>query len=148
METKYNVIGGTSYHLKTSQSVIDVLERVRYRGERIRVYHGDIETGKCWNEEHDIFGYIGRSTGTNKIPLLIANKRSNGGGGLLDHCIIKIKESKGNRVLYQAANFQPSTFEIKESAEIGFTHSLFIDGALYSNHKTLKSAETLKKKLS
>ena len=104
----------------------------------------------AWNEEHDIFGYVGRSTGENKIPLLVANFRSYGGGALLDHCIIKIRESKGNRVLYQAANFQQPVIEVKEATEnLGqYSHELFIDGQLYSRHKSLKSAEMLKKKLS
>lgn len=148
-EIKYKVINGTSYHAETSQDVINVLESVRNNPrKRIRIYFGDIETGGCWNEEHDIFGYIGISTGANKIPLLIANKRSYGGGALLDHCIIKIKESKGNRVLYQSANFQQPICEIKESSENGYTHSLYINGELYSNHKNLKAAQRLQKKMS
>lgn len=147
-ETKYKVINGTSYHAETSQTVIDWLEYARMNDKRIRVYFGDVATGKCWNEEHDIFGYIGRSTGTNKIPLLIANKRSYGGGALLDHCIIKIKESKGNRVLFQSANFQQPICEVKDSKEPGYTHSLYINGELYSNHKSLKAAQLLQKKLS
>lgn len=149
MEKQYNVVNGTSYNVKTSQSVINVLEMVRHEPrKRIRVYYGDIETGKCWNEEHDIFGYVGRSTGINKIPLLISNKRSFGGGALLDHCIIKIKESKGNRVLFQSANFQQPICEVKESSEAGYSHCVYIDGSLYSNHKSFKSAETLAKKMS
>jgi len=149
METKYKVINGTSYHAETSQDVINVLESVSNNPrKRVRIYFGDVATGRCWNEEHDIFGYIGRSTGTTKIPLLIANKRSYGGGALLDHCIIKIKESKGNRVLFQATNFQQPICEIKESTETGYTHSLYINGELYSNHKSLKAAQILQKKLS
>lgn len=146
-ETKYKVINGTSYHAETSQTVIDWLEYARMNDKRIRIYYGDVETGRCWNEEHDIFGYVGRSTGTNKIPLLIANKRSYG-GGILDHCIVKIKESKGDRVLFQAANFQQPICEVKDSTEPGYTHSIYINGELYSNHKSLKAAQLLQKKLS
>lgn len=150
-EIKYKVINGTSYHLETSQDVINVLESVmQHPCKRIRVYFGDVATGKCWNEEHDIFGYVGRSTGTNKIPLLIANARSYGGGALLDHCIIKIKESKGSRILYQSANFQQPKIEVKEATDnLGeYTHELFIDGELYSRHKNERAAKILQKKLS
>lgn len=150
METKYKVINGTSYHVQTSQDVINVLESVRVNPrKRIRIYYGDVATGKCWNEEHDIFGYVGRSTGAIKIPLLVANSRSYGGGGLLDHCIIKIKESKGNMVLYQSANFQQPIIEIKPNSTLkDYTHELWINGQLYSNHKSEKSALLLQKKLS
>jgi len=149
MEAKYKVINGTSYHAETSQNVINVLESVmQHPRKRIRVYFGDVATGVCWNEEHDIFGYVGRSTGINKIPLLIANAKSYGGGALLDHCIIKIKESKGSRVLYQSANFQQPICEVRESTKPGYTHSLYINGELYSNHKSEKSAKLLQNKMS
>jgi hypothetical protein len=71
--------------------------------------------------------------------LLINNKRSFGGGALLDHCIVKIKESKGARVYFQAHNFQQPICEVKASTEPGYTHSLYINGELYSNHKSEKA---------
>ena len=147
MEQKYKVVNGTSYHEETPQEVINCLEHARANDIRLRIYLGDTATGKCWNDEHDIFGYINRSTGTIKIPLFIANSRSLGGGGLLDHCILKIKESKGKRIFYTHPLFKQSTFEIKASTETGYTHALYIDGELYSHHKSLKSAEQLKRRL-
>lgn len=150
MTNKYQVINGTSYHAETSQEVINALETARNNRLRIRIYYGDVKTGICWNEEHDIFGYVGRSSGEIKIPLLVSNSRSYGGCALLDHCILKIRESKGRRVLYQAANFQPPIVQIFEAVEnMGeYTHELFINGELYSRHKSLKSAELLKKRMS
>lgn len=147
-EIKYKVVNGTSYHAKTSDSVIQVLESVMQSPrKRIRIYLGDVATGKCWNEEHYIFGYVGRSTGSVKIPLLVTNSRSYGGCAILDHCIIKIKESKGNKVLYQAENFQQPIIEVKKP-QIGFSYSVYVDGSLYSNHKTERAAQLLKNKLS
>lgn len=101
MEKQYQVINGTYYDLATRQNVINVLENARLNDYRIRVYYGDISTGLDWNEQYDVTGYVGRSTGPVKRPLLIYNKRSFGGGVILDHCIVKITESKGKRVLYQ-----------------------------------------------
>ena len=147
-EIKYKVINGTSYHAETSQTVIDWIEYARMNDKRTRVYFGDVATGKCWNEEHDISGYIGRSNGTIKVPLLINNKRSFGGGALLDHCIVKIKESKGARVYFQAHNFQQPICEVKASTEPGYTHSLYINGELYSNHKSERAAKLLQNKMS
>jgi hypothetical protein len=99
--SKYKEINGTSYNSETSKEVIDVLENARKNKIRIVVDYGDIETGKSWNEEFGVCGYVGRSTGKIKIPLLVYNKRSFGGGGILDSCIIKISTSAGKKVLYQ-----------------------------------------------
>jgi hypothetical protein len=142
-----------AYHAETSQQVIAILENARVTRKRLRVYFGDIATGKCWNDENEIFGHIGLSKGTDAYyPLLVYSEICYGGGTILDHCIIKIKESKGGRILYKAPNFQQSNFEIKEAGEqekiLGFTHSLYIDGTLYSNHKSEASATRLKNKLS
>lgn len=50
--------------------------------ERVRIFYGDPKTGKVWPEEFETTGTIGRSTGERKVPLLIANRRSLGGGAL------------------------------------------------------------------
>lgn len=44
-----------------------------------------------------MFGTVGRSTGKVKIPLLVHNSRSMGGGGILTHCIIGIRLSRKDR---------------------------------------------------
>jgi len=138
-----------AYHEETSPLVVNALENARVNHYRIKIYLGDINTGKCWNEEHDIYGYIGLSKGYEAyFPILVNNSRSFGGGSILDNCIVKIKESKGERVLFQASNFQQPIIEIRESKEHGYTHSLYIDNVLYSDHKTELSAIRLKNKLS
>jgi len=100
---KYKIVNGISYHEETSAEVIQVLERARTNRTRITLDYGDTKTSKSWNEIHDITGRVGCSTGNIKIPLLVYNSRSFGGGGILDHCIIGIKESNGGRVLYRFA---------------------------------------------
>lgn len=139
-----------AYHVETDKKVIDVLEYCRKNRIRIKLNYGDVQTGKSWNEEHDTMGYVSMSKGHEaRFPILVNNCRSYGGGSLMDNCILKIQESKGKKVLYQAPNFQPSTFEIKEGSDKeGYTHELFINGSLYSRHKSLKSAQLLQKKLS
>lgn len=98
---EYTEINGTSYDIRTPKNIIDVLERVRLNRTRIRVYYGDPETGKDWNEVFGIFGYVGRSMGSIKIPLLVHNSRSFGGPPLSTHCLVKIETSKGKRILYE-----------------------------------------------
>jgi len=138
-----------AYHEETNVKVINALENARQMNYRVKIYLGDIATGKCWNEEFETFGYVHLCKGyAAYFPILVNNTRSYGGGTILDNCIIKIKESKGNHVLYQADNFQQPNIEIKKSTENGYSHSLYIDGELYSNHKSEKSAILLKNKLS
>lgn len=138
-----------AYSAKAPQALVDAIERARKNNQRVRVYRGDIETGKCWNEEWDITGYIGLSKGSKAyFPLLVNNARSMGGGSLMENCIIKIKESKGGHVLYQAPNFQQPIIEIKEGSKVqGYAYELYINVELHANLKTLQEAERLKKKM-
>jgi len=102
MKTKeYQVVNGTSYHVETSAEVIRILEIVKSNNTRIVLDYGDVKTGKSWGEVYDITGRVGRSCGSIQIPLLIHNKRSSGGGAILDHCIIGIKTSIGKVSLYE-----------------------------------------------
>lgn len=96
----YKVVNGTAYHEETPDAVVNILENARNSGRetRLRFALGDTETGEDWNEIYDTTGYIGRSTGTIKIPLLIAKVTSYGGPAILDHCIVKIeRKRKGER---------------------------------------------------
>lgn len=68
---------------------------------RVRIWYGDTKTGVSWMDEYDTTGTIGRSTGKQKIPLLVKNSRSNGGGGILCHCIIRIDVIGSRRTIYR-----------------------------------------------
>lgn len=101
----------THFHESTPEVVREWLEvaRLSYRAGlnyRIRLVYGDVATGKSWGEEHDVEGYVGRSTGDQPIPILLHNSRSSGGGAILDHCIVRILKTDG-RVLYQHPTYQP-----------------------------------------
>lgn len=140
-----------AYHEETPAQLIEELERARTARRRIKIYLGDPKTGKSWNEEHDITGTIGLSRGHQaRYPLLIATSRSTGGGTLMDDRILKLKVE--GRTVYTHPNFKQSNFEIKPAREqeniLGYTHSLFIDGSLHSNHKSERSAKLLLTKLS
>jgi len=79
---------------------------------RIRIWYGDIDTGVSWMDEHDVVGTIGRSTGQQKIPLLIKNSRSNGGGGILCHCIIRIDVISSKLTIYKHPLFDVPTLGV------------------------------------
>jgi hypothetical protein len=107
METKtdnsgeqYKVLNGTYYHIETPDDMVELLEYHRQAGTRLRFYFGDIKTGRDWGELNDIYGTIDRSTGPCKIPILLHNSRSIGGGAILTHCVVKLSTSKRKK-LYQ-----------------------------------------------
>ena len=100
-KTDYKEINGTYYKKDTAESVIGILEYARNNNIRLILDYGDVKTGKSWEEKHYITGYIGRSCGEIKIPLLIYNEKSIGGGEILTDCIIGIKTSKGKKELYK-----------------------------------------------
>ena len=143
MNKQYKEIDGLFYDIRTPVAVCKILSRsnelyrARLNSPRLRLWYGDTETGRCWMEENNITGYIGRSTGLIKIPLLIPNSRSIGGGVILDHCIIRITAQNPhvNRIdcLYSHPNFHIPTITI-ESASVLF------DGEIYANFKTAKQA--------
>jgi hypothetical protein len=111
MTKQYKERYGTHWDVRTPDKVIDVLEEARQRRVRLHISLGYTEddgqnpVGQDWLEEFTSYGYIGRSTGDVKIPLLVHNQSSIGGTALLDHCIVRIRESAGKRVLWQHPSY-------------------------------------------
>lgn len=108
----YRIINGTAYHEETKKIITDYLEKARIEGGRVRFNLGDTRTGIDWGDTLDLCGYIGRSTGEIKIPILLKNNRSIGGPSILDHCIIKLEykgpRDKKYREVYRHKTYQPA----------------------------------------
>ena len=104
----YQIINGTAYHEKTPHLIIRWLERARTEGARVRLTLGDTQSGRPWNHRPES-GFVGRSTGKIKIPLLLKTNRSMGAGAIDDDCIIKLeyktsKEKKYREVYVRGIN--------------------------------------------
>ena len=97
---KYKVVNGTSYDATTPCKVIQILERSREERENYRlvIFYGNPKTGQAWGDIVECF--VGRSSGDIKIPLEMHNRRSMGGCGMLDSCIVKILTAQGKYVRY------------------------------------------------
>jgi len=95
--------------------LIDVLFEAKARGTRLHLSFGHTtakaaaggasirEIGLDWLEEHRTQGYISLNSSSAKIRvlLLVNNRRSRGGDALSLECIVRVRESKGGRVLWQ-----------------------------------------------
>lgn len=79
---------------------------------RIRIWYGDLETGRSWNEEYDTMGIIGRTTGKIKIPILVNNSRSWGGGAVLMGSIIRIDDIEDKITLWKVPNFHVEDMKV------------------------------------
>jgi len=122
MKEYKTVESGTSYGITTPQVVIDVLEKARYRGERIRLFYGHQADGIDWCEENDTMGTLGRTCGSQKVNILLASSRSSGGGAILDDCIVRIscKDQKGRIIdLYRHPQYKVPEFTIEGTQEYG-----------------------------
>jgi len=117
---EYKTENGTSYDVRTPDEVVAILENARQNRTRLHVSLGETEgpeAGNDWLEENMVYGFIARSTGSIKIPLLIHNRRSLGGPGLLDHCIVRIRTSSGVRILWQHPDYHHGRLEIRQKTE-------------------------------
>lgn len=141
----YKRWGETCFHEETPDGLCRLLETLRQTGERVKIYYGDPGTGKLWLEEHETRGYIGRSTGRIKIPLLIYNSRSMGGGALLSDRILRIETTKGARVLYQAPKMTVPEYSITASDMPEYAENLYVAGVLQARGRKAGEMERLAK---
>lgn len=112
-------------HPDTDPKVTQALEDAYTRNIRIRIHYGftklepdskpTAKIGEVWLEEYDVMGTVGRSTGTDKVPLLIANVNSTGGGPIMTHRILRIQETKTGRDLYKHPEYQEPQFHLRDS---------------------------------
>lgn len=125
---------------KTPSNLANLLNRLYTSNQRIRLVYGDTDTGKDWLEEYDVIGTVSRSTGVNKVPLLINNARSIGGGSILDHCILKVVDVKSKRVLYQHKSYIEPNFTI-EFIPSENRYGVLVYDRLQATFKTEKQAQ-------
>lgn len=117
-----------TFNEKTSEAVQKAIIGAFNRRERVRVWYGDTETGLAWLEEYDVKGTIGRSMGEKKIPLLVNNARSMGGGALLDGCIVRIDSITDRRTLYKHPTFSAGDLVEVAPATPGYIEAVANNG--------------------
>lgn len=129
----------TSYSFGTPDAVKAALENARHSGARIRLFYGDTETGLSWGDEFEVIGRVGRSMGKIRIPLLIHNARSTGGGGILDNCIVAIMTAPG-RFAYKHPNFSAGDWAIVPSDLPDYAAAVTNHGKPHARFRTPEQA--------
>ncbi len=111
---------------------------------RIRIWYGDTATGVSWLEEYDTTGTVGRSGGQAKIPLLLKNSRSSGGGGILTDSIIRIDVIGTRRTIYKHPLFCVPTLgaypNLDDDTKIQYPFIVLKHGTIQARFKTEKQA--------
>lgn len=152
----YQVVNGTYYDARTPAEVVRVLEAARQNGTRIRIHYGttdastpgDKPVGTDWHDEYDVTGTVSRSMGPIKIPLLIG-RNQDGGPGLLDHCIVRIRTA--TRDLYRHPAYRQGTPTV-EPCDLTVRNKTYravvkIDGHEHARFETADKAKRWIKKM-
>lgn len=144
-EQRRSPVTGTYYYSKTPREVVDVLDRAHGSKARVRIYCGDVATGKAWSEEWHTIGTVGRSTGWLKVPLLVPSG-STGGSAILDACIVAIQASP-HVCLYRHPSLDlgqwTASAETHTANRTTYQGAAYRDGELYARCRTLEKARTL-----
>lgn len=113
---------------------------------RYRIWYGDKDTGRSWNETYDVTGEIGRTGGHFKIPILLHDRRSIGGGAILLGSVIRIDDTATRQTIWKHENFhvEKMVIEKRASEDYPFAVMCIKDSGAVSNEanfKTEKQAE-------
>lgn len=100
------------FYKRTPQIVMDIINRYHRSNERLLFSYGDPNTGKDWEERYDVEGYIGRTTGSMPISILLYNSRSIGGSAILTDHVVRIRLARGKKVLYEHPLYHKTNKEL------------------------------------
>jgi hypothetical protein len=124
---------GTSYEAGTPPEISGIIDQEMDSNNRLRLFYGNTETGNDWNEEFHTIGYVSRSSGKVKVPILLPHADSKKGITILTTHIVKIIKINNSRrgsdvVLYQHPEYSPG--RIERSGNIvfrnGISHAKFL----------------------
>lgn len=91
MNNGYKVVDGTFYLDGASDELVQVLEKARKNHTRICLSYGDELRS----------GYVGRTCGDFKVPILLHNSRSLGGDCIIETLITEVRTSFGKMPLWK-----------------------------------------------
>ena len=131
---------GTYFEPGTPEAVKRILESFRQSGRKLRLFLGDTTTGRDWLSEQDVLGYIGRSGGALKVPLLLDRSYSSGGGALLTANIVRIVSTDSRRDVYRHPLYQKPELTVVATGLADFAAEVRHDDQVQARFKTPASA--------
>lgn len=113
---------------------------------RYRIWYGDSETGRSWNEEYDVTGEISRTGGHFKVPVLLHDRRSTCGDAILVRNIIRIDKISTKTTVWKHKNFHVEKLYLETTEDKNHPYAVMQikdSGALgnVANFKTEDQAE-------
>lgn len=130
----------TWFDFGTPKEVERILEQARLNGEKLRIFLGDSKTGRCWLEECDVVGYIGRSMGPMRAPILLKSKTSSGGGAILTACIVRILNNKCKELWCHPTFYIDPMDVLPDSTHVEYPWQVSIRGHNEARFKTQDQA--------
>jgi hypothetical protein len=129
----------TFFEIGTRQEVADVLKKyMQKNNEMLRIMVGDPETGVDSCSEFEVVGFIGRSGGSMKVPLII-EPGEDGGGPIQTSRVLRILRARDGKELYRHPKYQvPNitvTPHISQEKDGSYTWAGFHDGELVARFK-------------
>ena len=103
----------------TDKKVKQQLESFRESGKMVRLFYGDRATGRDWCDEFDVVGRIGRSGGSQKVPLMIA-QGERGGSAILTESIIRMMDVEWDCDVYRHPSYRVTEYRVEPLADAKF----------------------------
>ena len=150
---EYKVCNGTFYSAEALDGAILALEYARVNKIRIRIFYAyktteekengvkdsEFDVLEVWEDENDCIGWLGRSIGNIKIPILLSSSSSCFGSPVLDSRTVLVKTTKG-KALFLADGLKFPEWKVnadfdKKTCELLYKTSLMEDFKVYATCK-------------
>ena len=108
---------------QVDENFINLLSGCIHSG-RYRIWYGDTQTGRSWNEEYDVTGVIGRTSGHFKVPVLLHDRRSTSGDAILVGRIIRIDNISTKTTVWKHKNFHVEKFYLETTEDKNYPYAV------------------------
>ena len=147
---EYKVCNGTFYSAEALDGAILALEYARVNRIRIRIFYAyktaeekengvrdsEFDVLEVWEDENDCIGWLGRSNGNIKIPILLSSSSSPYGLSIVESRVVLVKTT-GGKVLFSADGLKFPEWKVnadsdKKTCELLYKTSLMEDFETYA----------------
>lgn len=102
------------FDLKTNDQVRNVLASIfqarTLKSQRVRIWYGNVQTGRAWNDTYNVSGYIGRTADRYPRPAVMGFKSSLEGDVIHTSKIVRIDIVETGETVYAHESFHVVAF--------------------------------------